>query len=78
MNIMQLFCIMLIDNSWGLIFFVFTVMARGKALEFLFKLKKFMKTELPKTKIHYIQESFKHINEKKKSSLLLRKWGKNG
>ena len=24
-----------------------------------------MKTELPKTKIHYIQESFKYINEKK-------------
>lgn len=63
---MQLFCIMLIDHSWGLIFFVFTLMARGKVLEsHLFKLKKFMKTEIPETKTHYIQESFKYINEKK-------------
>ena len=31
----------------------------------LFTLKKFMKTELPEIKIHYIQESFKYINEKK-------------
>lgn len=38
-------------------------MTRGRALESLFKLKEFVKTELPEIKAHYIQESLKCLNE---------------
>lgn len=50
---------MLIEDPWGLIFFVLTRIARGKVFDFLFNLKEFVKAELPETEAYLSRKVLK-------------------